>query len=86
MAACGVRQRDHMSPMVFNILVDTLVRAWLEEVYNSEIAKHGLGHTVGERGVYFYTNYGRILGEDVEWVRWSFGSLVREGMATEKWN
>ena len=55
-----------MSPMILNIVVDAVVRAWLTEICSLEVTNQGLGYAVGERGASFYTTDGRILGDDAE--------------------
>ena len=48
------------SPMIFNIVVDVVVREVLDVVYQPQESKHGLGLAAGERNVIFYVNDGRI--------------------------
>ena len=49
--SCGywpreVAQRDTVSSAIFNIVVDSVVRACIAEVYNPEVSNKGLGYTV----------------------------------------
>ena len=50
----GVTQGNHTSPMIFNILVDAVVRAVLAVVCGPQEAQHGMGWAVGERNLVFY--------------------------------
>ena len=62
----GIRftQRDYMSPMIFNIVVDAVVRATLEVVYSPQEARHGIGWAAGECNLIFYTDDKGIWGRD----------------------
>ena len=54
--------------MIFNIVVDTVVRAVLEEVCIPQEAQHGMVWALGEINIVFYGYDGRILGRYHEWV------------------
>ena len=43
----GVTQVNPTSPMIFNVMVDAVERALLDEVFGPQEAQHGLGLTVG---------------------------------------
>ena len=62
-------QGDPAPPMIFNIVVDAVVRAVLEEVCSLQEAHNGMGWAVGEKNLIFYTDDGRIVGRDHEWVQ-----------------
>ena len=64
----GLVQGDPASPMIFNTVVDAVVREFLDAVYGPKEAKHGLVWTAGERNVIFYANDGSIAEWDHEWV------------------
>ena len=57
------------SPMIFNTVVDAVVWAVLDVVCGPQEAQHGLGWAAWERNMIFYANYGRIAGQDHEWVQ-----------------
>ena len=63
-----VTQGDPISPMIFNILVDLVVRAALEKVCSPQEAQLGMGLTGGEINLFFYVDDGRIAVQDHEWV------------------
>ena len=60
---------DPAFPMVFNIVVDAVMWAVLEEVFSPQELHHGMEWATGERNLGFYTDYGRIAGRDHEWVQ-----------------
>ena len=47
--------------MIFNIVVDAVVRDVLEEVCSPQEAQNGMGWEAGARN-FFYTDDGRIAG------------------------
>ena len=55
--------------MIFNIVVDVLVQAFLEEVCRPQEAQHGMGWEVGASNIVFWVEDGRIAGRDHEWVQ-----------------
>ena len=62
-------QGDPVSPMIFNIVVDAVVRVVLEEVCSLQEAQHGMVWSLGEIKRVLYGYYGRIAGRDHEWVK-----------------
>ena len=50
--------------MIFNIVVDEVVRAVLDVVYGPQEAKHGLGWAAGESNLILYAEDVRIVGQD----------------------
>ena len=69
MTGVVVTQGDPASPIIFNIVVDAVVRAVLEEVCIPQESQHGMGWEVGESNLVFYADDGRISGWDHEWVQ-----------------
>ena len=57
--------------MIFNIVVDAVVRATLEVVYGPQEAHHGMGWGEGECNLIFYVDYGRIGRSDRIWVQYA---------------
>ena len=56
-------------PMIFNIVLDAVVREVLEEVCSPQDSQHGMVWAAGERNLVFYAYDGRIAGRDHEWVQ-----------------
>ena len=69
-------QGDPASFMIFNIVVDAVVRAVLDMVCRPQEAHHGLGWAAGERNLIFYANDGRIAGRDHVWVQDALSFMV----------
>ena len=67
----GVMQGDPHSPILFNIVADTVVRATLELVCGPQEAWHGMGWTAGERNLIFYADDSRIGGRDHIWFQYA---------------
>ena len=65
----GLIQGDPTSPMVFNIMVDAVVRAVLNMLCGPQEAHHGMDWAAGERNLVFHANDSRIVGWDHEWVQ-----------------
>ena len=61
---------------VFNIAVDAVVRQWLAGGCNLDIAHHGQGCTLQEKGETFYSDDRRITRMDSGWVQESFGEIA----------
>ena len=55
--------------MIFNIVVDAVVRAVLEEVCSPQEAQHGMVWALGEIKLVFYGYDGEIFGRYHEWVQ-----------------
>ena len=64
----GMTLGDPPSTMIFNIVVDVVVREVLDVVCGPQEAQHGLGWVSGEKNMVFYAKDGRIAGQDHEWV------------------
>ena len=65
----GVTQGDPASPMIFNIVVDAVVRAVLEVVCRPQEARHGMGWSAVEWNLVFYTDDRRIAESHHIWVQ-----------------
>ena len=58
----GLTQGYPASTMIFNIMVDAVVRAVMDVVCGPQEAQHGLGWVAGERDLIFYADNNRIAG------------------------
>ena len=65
----GVTQGDPTSPMIFNIVANTVVIAVLEVVCRPQEDRHGMGWAAGERNLVLYMDGGRIAGRYHIWVQ-----------------
>ena len=69
-------QGDLLSPTIFNILVDEVVRAALMEVCGTQESQHGFGWAVGEHNICFYADDRRIEGRNPIWVHTALTAMV----------
>ena len=65
----GVMEVHPASPMIFNIMVNLVVRAVLTVVCGPQEAHHGMGWVVGERNLVFYVDDGKIAVIYQIWVQ-----------------
>ena len=86
-ATRGVTQGDIISPTIFNIVADNVIRCWLgfvsDEVTDSA---EGLGHNVTQRAAFFYADDGLVASPDKQWLQQAFEVLsdlfARMGLKT----
>ena len=65
----GANQSGLISPTLFNIIVDNVVRNSLALMVEDQlVAQEVLGLTVGSCLVLFYTDYGMVVLRDPEWL------------------
>ena len=64
-----ITQGYPVSPMIFNIVVEAVVKATLEVVCGPQEARHGMGWSAGKRSLIFYADNGMISGRDHIWVQ-----------------
>jgi hypothetical protein len=85
-AGRGVTQGGPLSPRIFNVVVDAVVREWLRQSLGEEAARHGLGDLVKTKMVAFYADDGVLSARCPEWLQESFSILVglfeRVGLCT----
>ena len=70
-------QGDPVSPTVFNIVVDAVVRGVMLEVCVPQEDKHGLGWATGEHTIVLYANKVRITGRNTIWIWTMLTAVVR---------
>ena len=72
--ARGVTQGDPLSPTIFNVVVDAVVRHWLEglQTTNEEKGATGGGHF----SAVFYADDRMVGATDPAWLRGAFSALV----------
>jgi hypothetical protein len=72
----GVTQGGPVSPRLFNIMVDAIVREWFRQVFGDEVARDGVGEAVRLFIALFYVDDGWIASRDPEQLQHSFGILI----------
>ena len=65
-----------VSPTIFNIVIDAVVRSNFLEIYFAQEAHHGLWLAVGEQDIVFYAEDDRISGRNHIWVQGMLFTLV----------
>ena len=73
----GVTQVHLVSPTIFNIVVDAVVRSVLMEFCIHQEAQHGFKLAAGEHNIYFYVDDMRIAGRNPIWVQTALTAMVR---------
>jgi hypothetical protein len=86
MATRGVTQGDPLSPTIFNIVVDAVVRYRLSLVLDGAESDDGIGRSVAEQLVLFYADDGLVASRNVEWLQMAVDCLselfTRVGLRT----
>ena len=67
--------------MIFNIVVDVMVKAVLEVVCGPQEARHGMSLAAGEQNLVFYVDDGMKVGRYHIWVQ----DALRVTVAIFKW-
>ena len=73
----GVTQGYPVSTALFNIIVDELFRATLQEICVPQEAQHGFGWSEGEHKICSYADDRRIAGQYPIWVQTELTTMVR---------
>ena len=72
----GVTQGDPLSPTIFNVVLDAVVRHWLT-ITVKEAEKIGeRGREVRHQAALFYAEDGMLVSSDPQWLQWAFTQLV----------
>ena len=76
-ATRGTAQGSLVSPMLFNVVVDNVIRTWLAMTAEDHRVDHyGLVDTSGRYLRLFYANYGMVGSLDADWVQHFMNILV----------
>ena len=73
----GVTQVDPLSPTIFNVVMDAVIRSWVAVVAPSEDGTEKLGVSIKDLEVYFYSNRGLVTSTQTDWLKRAFEVLVR---------
>ena len=71
---CG--QGNPLSPTIFNVVVDAVVRQWLPLATQEAERRGGRGRERRHQSALFYADDGMIASTDPRWLQWAFTILV----------
>ena len=84
----GVTQGDPLSPTIFNVVVDAVVRHWLHIATEEAERRGGRGRERRHQAALFYADDGMVASTDPRWLQWAFTVLVglfdRVGLKTNQ--
>ena len=61
-------QSDPLSPTIFNVVVDAVVRHWVQGVLEESEARRDLGQEGRHQASLFYANDGMVTSSDPVWL------------------
>ena len=72
----GVTQGDPLSPTIFNMVVDAVVRHCLQ-IATQEAERRGeRGRELRHMAALFYADDGMVASTDPHWLQWAFQVLI----------
>ena len=71
----GVTQGDPMSPTIFNVVVDAVVRHWVMMALDEAENRGDRGNEVRHQAAIFYADYSMVASSDSRWLQWEFNAL-----------
>ena len=72
----GVTQGDPLSPTIFNVVVGTVVRHWIDGLVAKTAEKGETGREGRHQSTVFYANNGMVVSSDPAWLQGAFSALV----------
>ena len=83
----GVTQGDPLSPTIFNVVVDAVIRHWVNGLVDEAEAKGETGREGRHQSAVFYADDGMVVSSDPAWHQGAFNDLVaifdRVGLLTD---
>ena len=70
-------QGDPLSPTIFNVVVDAVVRHWVTLAVAEAEKRGGWGREGRHQAALFYADNGMVSSSDRQWLQWAFTQLVR---------
>ena len=71
-----VMQGDPLSPTIFNVVVDAVVRNWVNGLVDEAEAKGETGREGRHQSAVFYADDGMVVLSDPAWIQGAFTALV----------
>ena len=72
----GVTQGDPLSPTIFNVLVNVVVRHWLNIAVTEAEKRRERGREGRHQAALFYADDVMLASSDPQWLQWAFTQLV----------
>ena len=72
----GVTQGGPLSPRIFNLMIDAVIREWLRQVLGNRVAVDGIRTHIRLLLAAFYADNGLVQSRDLEFLQFSFDILV----------
>jgi hypothetical protein len=72
----GVTQGGPLSPRIFNIMVDAVVREWLRQIMSDEVAIEGIGDEIRTMLACFYADDGLVACRDPDLLQRALDALT----------
>ena len=73
---CGVMQGDMLSPTIFNMVVDAVVRHWVTVMVEGAEERGEGGQEGRHHNALFYTDNGMVELLDSRWLQGAFSTLL----------
>ena len=74
--ARGVTKGYPLSPTIFNVVVDAVVRHWVTMALAGAEKRGERGDEGSHQATLFYADNGMVASSDPRWLQWAFDSLV----------
>ena len=74
--ACGVTQGDPLSPTIFNVVVDAVVRHWVKVMVEGAEDRGESGKKGRHQAALFYADDGMVALSEPCWLQDAFSTLV----------
>ena len=71
-----VTQGDPLSPKIFNVVVDSVNRHWIDGLVAETAEKGETGKEGRHQSAVFYANNGMVVSSDPAWLQGAFSALV----------
>ena len=72
----GVTQGDPLSPTIFNVVVDAVVRHWVNGIVEEAKARGETGQEGRQQAALFYADDGMVISSDPAWLQGAFTTLL----------
>ena len=71
-----VTQGDPLSPTIFNVVVDAVVRHWVTIAVTEAETRREQGREGRHQVALFYADDGMLASSDPQWLQWAFTQII----------